>query len=377
MKITVTKSELHNKLKLVGRFIAPNKVNQQYESFLFERRGEILQVAAADEGGWIKTIIEHTSDTEEFLFSVNAKTFLDGINQIPEQPLVISLTDKNTYYDLLVEYAGGRFSMCAGIHRIFETKEERKPGDVVTSISSINLLYGLRRTYFRAASDELRPVMNGVYLELADASFTFVASDGHTLATMEYFGNVERQNSRSGVILAKKLCKVLIDAIPPEDAPMEYFTSGTNIVFGHPQFTVSYRMVEGKYPNFRAVIPKNNTNIASIDRNIFISLLKRVLVFSNKNTNLIKLSFQDGKLQGNAVDMDYSMSASEEMPIEYSGNYMSIGFNGVFLLDLISNIQTSDSIKILLSDPTRAAIITGDAPTDAEQLTYIIMPMSI
>lgn len=377
MKITISKSELQNKLKLVGRFIAPNKVNQQYENFLFELKDGILQVSAADEGGWMKTTIDHNSDCEDVLFSVDAKTLLDGIAQLSEQPIVISLTDKNTYYNLTIDYAGGHFSMSAGKTRIFESSTTEVAGEQKVYISSLNLLYGIKRTYFRAANDELRPVMNGVYIDQSEESFSFVATDGHTLAIMEYFGKTQDDNARSGVILHKKLCKILVDAITPEDEKMMYVVRGNSVIFHHSNFIVSYRMIEGRFPNYRAVIPKENKKIASIERANFMALLKRIIVFCNKNSNLIKLTFSDDTLQGNAVDLDYSMSADETMPIEYSDAHISIGFNGEFFLDLISNMQSCDKIKFLMADPSRAAIITEDDPTDTEQLTYIIMPMQI
>jgi DNA polymerase-3 subunit beta len=136
-------------------------------------------------------------------------------------------------------------------------------------------------------------------------------------------------------------------------------------------------MIEGKYPNFRAVIPQDNNKKATIERLALISLLKRVLVFCNKNSNLIKFTLSDGKLQVNAVDLDLSMSADETMPVEYKDKHMSIGFNGEYLLDLLINMQSSDSVCFLLSDPTRAVIVTDAEPTEGEKLTYIIMPMAI
>ncbi len=375
MKITVSKSEFQSKLKLIGKIIQPNKINQAYESFLFEQQDGVLYVTAADDGGWIKTTIEHQADDNaDILFTINAKTLLDALGQLPEQPLTLSISKQKNYNEILVEYAGGHFSMLGGVYRGFEATTAPIPGEIKMPISSLNVLYGLKRTYFRAANDELRPVMNGVYLDQIGSSTTFVASDGSTLAMMEYSGD---GTERSGVILPKKMCKMLIDIIPAEDEGINYVIRGNNIVFLHSTFTLSYRMIEGKFPNYRAVIPKENTKIATVDRVPFISILKRVLIFCNKNSNLIKVTFTDDKLLVNGLDLDLSMSADETMPISYKEKHMSIGFNGEYLLDILLNMPTSESVCFQMSDPTRAIILSEAVQTQGEKMTYIIMPMAI
>lgn len=375
MKIIISKSEFQSKLKLVSKIIQPNKVNAAYDNFLFELNDGILQVSAADESGWIKTTIEYQSvDEENMFFTINAKTLLDAIGQLPEQPVTLTLTSKGNFNEVLLNYAGGHFSMLGGVYKGFETTTLPVPGEVQMPISSLDMLYGLRRTYFRAANDELRPVMNGVYLDQVGSAVTFVASDGSTLSMMEYSGD---GTERSGIIFPRKICKVLIDILPPEDEKASYVVRGNNTVFQHSLFTLSYRMIEGKYPNYRAVIPKDNNKKAVIERLPLVALLKRVLVAANKNSNLIKLTLSDGKLQVNSVNLDLSMSADEIISIEYTNKQMSIGFNGEFLLDLLVNMQTTDSVCLLLSDPTRAAIVTDAEPIEGETLTYIIMPMAI
>lgn len=375
MKITVSKSEFQSKLKLVGKIIQPSKINQAYESFLFELQDGVLYVAAADEGGWIKTTIEHqVDDNTNTLFTINAKTLLEALSQLPEQPLTFSITNKGNYNEVLFEYAGGHFSMLGGVYKGFEATTAPVPSEVKMLISSLDVLYGIKRTYFRAANDELRPVLSGVYLDQVGSSVTFVASDGSTLAMMEYSGD---GTERSGIILPKKMCKMLIDVIPTEDENIQYIVRGNNIVFVHSAFTLSYRMIEGKFPNYRVVVPKENNKIAAIERLPLISILKRVLIFCNKNSNLIKLTFTDGKLLVNAVDLDLSMSADESMPISYKEKHMSIGFNGSFLLDILLNMPSTESVCVQMADPTRAIIISETMDVEGEKMTYVMMPMAI
>lgn len=375
MKIIISKSEFQSKLKLVSKIIQPNKINAAYDNFLFELNSGIFQVTAADECGWIKTSIEYQSgDEENTLFTINAKTLLDAIAQLPEQPITLTLTNKGNFNEVLLDYAGGHFSMLGGVYRGFDSASLPVANEVHMLVSSLDILYGLRRTYFRAANDELRPVMNGVYLDQVGTSTTFVASDGSTLTMMEYFGD---GTERSGIILPKKICKVLIDILTPEDENIRYVVRGNNVVFQHSLFTLSYRMIEGKYPNYRAVIPQNNSKKATIERLPLIALLKRILVAANKNSNSIKFTLSEKKLQVNSVNLDLSMSADESIPAAYSDKHMSIGFNGEYLLDLLVNMQTVDSVCFLLSDPTRAAIVTDAGLTEGEKLTYIIMPMAI
>ncbi|NDV81360.1 DNA polymerase III subunit beta [Bacteroides sp. 51] len=375
MNITVSKNELLSKLKLVGKIIQPNKTNPELDNFLFKIDSDKLSVTGADEQGSITTTIECTIDPEGGTlnqFTANAKTLLDALKELSEQPLTFKLSVKDMYVEITAQYINGKFEIVGGKGDLFPTVNPT--GDPLQiPMSSMQFTHGLKRTYFRAADDELRPVMNGVYIDQQEEVLTFVGSDGSTLAMMEYISN---NQNRCSFILPSKIAKILVDIIPADEDNFSIHVFSKHVQFVHSGFTILYRMIEGKYPNYRSVIPSSNNLICRGSKLDVIAALKRVSIFCNRNTSLLKVTLFNNKMMLAAQDLDYSISADEEIPVEYTSEKVSIGFKATFLLDILSNLPY-DEFTLHIADPSRAALIKGAEQSDSENLTYLIMPLML
>jgi DNA polymerase-3 subunit beta len=135
--------------------------------------------------------------------------------------------------------------------------------------------------------------------------------------------------------------------------------------------------VEGNYPSYNSVIPKQNPNVMVIDRLNFHNTVKRVSVFSNQASNLIKLHINENELVVSAQDIDFSISAVERLSCEYEGEKMDIGFKSTFLQEILTNISTGD-VRVELSDPTRAGLLLpAENDDDDEEMLMLLMPMMI
>jgi DNA polymerase-3 subunit beta len=237
------------------------------------------------------------------------------------------------------------------------------------------LLSGISKTLFATADDELRPVMGGIFVEAATDKITFVASDAHKL--VRYQRTDAHADDNSSFILPKKPASLLKNILPKEEGAVTVEFDDKNAFFILSNYKVVCRLVEGNYPNYNSVIPKNNPRKITIDRVEFFNTLKRVSVFSNQASNLVKLQLKGNQVMVSAQDIDFSISAYERIKCQYEGDEIEIGFKSVFLLEILSNIGSQD-VMIELADPTRAGLfLPVISDNESEDLLMLLMPMMI
>jgi DNA polymerase-3 subunit beta len=250
-------------------------------------------------------------------------------------------------------------------------------GDQATriSISSDLLLNGILKTLFATADDELRPVMNGIFVELENNEITFVASDAHKL--VRYKRTDVNISDSAHFILPKKPASLLRIILPKEKNDVSLEFDDKNAYFTTSNYKLICRLVEGNYPSYNSVIPTKNPNKLTIDRVDFYNTLKRVSLFSNQASNLVKLNLAGNQLTLTAQDVDFSIAANERITCQYEGDEMDIGFKSTFLLEILANL-TSTEIIMELSDPTRAGILLPfEKEIPEEDVLMLLMPMMI
>jgi len=241
------------------------------------------------------------------------------------------------------------------------------PGDVLAN--------GINKTLFATSNDELRPIMCGVYMALGADGITFVATDAHRL--VRYTRNDVKAPVLASFVLPKKPLSILKGILTGLEDSVQLIYNQTNAYFKFNNIELSCRLVDGKYPNYEAVIPTDNPNKLITDRITLINILKRVSIYSNKSTHLVRFKITGNELQITAEDIDYSNEASERLTVEYSGIDIEIGFNSKALLEMLNYIQT-ETIEMEMSTPNRAVLLfphNYDAPE--EKLLMLIMPFVI
>jgi len=151
----------------------------------------------------------------------------------------------------------------------------------------------------------------------------------------------------------------------------------SNAIFTFNDIILVCRLIDGKYPNYEAVIPKENPNVLTIDRSQFLSSIKRVSIFSNKTTHQIKLKLAGSELALSAEDIDFANESNERLTCNYDGGDMEIGFNSRFLMEMLNNMDTPE-IKLEMSDPSRAGIlIPGSKENNNEDILMLVMPVML
>jgi DNA polymerase III subunit beta len=374
MKFVVSSSELLGHLQAISRVISSKNTLPILDNFLFNLSGNDLEITASDLESTLITRMKLENTDGDGSIALPARILLDTLKEFSVQPLTFDINMDTMA--VVISSENGKFNVVGqnGIDfpALPSIKKDKK---FVFAINADVLLSGITKTLFATADDELRPVMGGIFVEASTDKITFVASDAHKL--VRYQRTDAHADDNSSFILPKKPASLLKNILPKEEGNVTVEYDDKNAFFILSNYKVVCRLVEGNYPNYNSVIPKNNPRKITIDRVEFFNTLKRVSVFSNQASNLVKLQLKGNQVMVSAQDIDFSISAYERIKCQYEGEEIEIGFKSVFLLEILSNIGTQD-VMIELADPTRAGLfLPVISDNEAEDLLMLLMPMMI
>lgn len=372
MKFVVSSATLLSHLQAISRVINSKNTLPILDCFLLDLKDNVLSLTAADTETRLETSVEVQSAEGNGNLAINAKNLLDPLRELPDQPLTFDINDETL--EVYIYYYNGKYNFVGLKGDEYPRPKELKDTALTINVEAGLLFDGINRTVFATADDELRPVMNGIYFDITADDLTFVASDGHKLVRVTT-PDVKGEG-RSSFILPKKPANLLKSLLPKETGMVEIKFDENNAYVTMSNFVMICRFVEGRYPNYNSVIPKNNPNNVVLDRLALLNALKRVAVFSNPASSLIKLQLSEDKIVVSAQDIDFLTSAEEIIPCTYAGNAMSIGFKAVFLIDILNNIPASD-VRVELSDPSRAGVILPEEKDEHQDMLTLLMPMML
>lgn len=372
MKFSVSSSALLSLLSTTGKVISNKNTLPILDYFLMELSVGELKVTTSDLETTLIGSIKVDNMESEGTIAAPAKLMLDSLKEFPEMPLTIEVNDSN--WEIKLSWKSGMLSIpgasAVSYPQVPQLNAERKElkMDVDTLVGGIN------KTIFATADDELRPVMNGIYINLEPNKLTFVGTDAHKLVKYE----AETANEvNASFILPKKPANLLKSVLLKEEENIEMAFDSKNAVFKLKNHTLVCRLIEGNYPNYNAVIPSNNPNKVLIDRIELINGIKRVAVCSNPATNLIRMDIANNNINLTAQDLDFSVSANESISCSYEGQAISIGFKSTFMVEILANIETP-TVVIELADSTRAGVfkpLYDDKQSNSTLM--LLMPMLI
>ncbi|MBQ8867433.1 MAG: DNA polymerase III subunit beta [Bacteroidaceae bacterium] len=372
MKFVISSTALFSHLQAIGRVINSKNTLPILDCFLLELNDGTLSLTASDNETTMATSLEVNESDGNCRFAINAKTILDALKEIPEQPLTFDFNPSTL--EILVQYMNGRYSVVAQNADEYPIPVTLGETAVHVEMEAATLLNGINRALFATADDELRPVMNGIYFDITTEDITMVASDGHKLVRNKNFAT--KGNEKAAFILPKKPATLLKNLLGKEQGSVSIDFDDRNATFTLPNYRMVCRLIEGRYPNYNSVIPQNNPHKVTIDRAILLSALKRVSVFSSQASSLIKIRLQDNQLVLSGQDIDFSTSAEESINCSYTDSPMSIGFKATFLIDILNNLSGQDVI-IELADPSRAGVLVPAEQEENEDLLMLLMPMML
>ncbi|MDR3338854.1 MAG: DNA polymerase III subunit beta [Candidatus Symbiothrix sp.] len=372
MKFVVSSSALSSHLQVVSRVIASKSTIPVLDCFLFELHDNLLKITAADSETRMITSVEVHDVEGDGVFAIPSKNLLDSLKELPEQPITFDINDEN--FEVYIYYENGKYNFIAQNGEEYPQPKPLKEGAARIEISAEELLSGISRTLFATAEDELRPVMNGIFFDISESETTFVASDGHKLVRFKNYS--VKGNETTSFILPKKPANLLKTVLPKESGRVIIGFDDNNAYISMEHIVIISRLIEGRYPNYNSVIPKENPYRVTIDRVLCLNALKRVSVFSNPSSSLIKLQVSENSIFISAQDIDFSTSAEETVACIYDGEPISIGFKGTFLIEIMNNIPSTE-VVFELADPSRAGLVLPSENEQDEDLLMLLMPMML
>ena len=372
MKFIVSSTALFSHLQAISRVINSRNSLPILDCFLFELRDGTLFMTASDNDTTLSTSIEVNEFDGDGRLAVSSKTLLEALKEIPEQPLSFQINPSNL--EITVQYQNGKYSLMGQNADEYPQTQELGSNAVQVNIPADVLMGGVNRSIFATADAELRPVMNGLYFDIPPEDITLVASDGHKLVRCKTFA--AHSDEKAAFILPKKPANLLKNLLPKEQGDVQIGFDDRNASFTLENYRMVCRLIEGRYPNYNSVIPQNNPYRVTVDRLTLLSALKRVLIFSNQSSALIKLHLESNQLVVSGQYIVYSTSAEERVPCEYGDSPMNIGFKGTFLIDILNNMG-GENVIIELSDPSRAGVIVPAEQEENEDLLMLLMPMML
>ncbi len=373
MRFVVSSLELLNHLQAISRVISNKSTLPILDNFLFDLKDQKLTLTASDLEVTMITSLVPDSMEGEGVIALPSRLLLETLKKFPEQPLSFDINMDTYGIDIVTEK--GKFSIVGQNGEDFPelpSIDENKASHLQVPVELLET--GINKTLFATADDELRPVMNGILVEITPEKINFVASDSHKLVRYSRLdGHAEITAS---FILPKKPANSLKGILPKEEGDVAIEFDDKNAVFTLPNYKMICRLVEGNYPAYGAVIPQDNPNKVIIDRVDFYNTLGRVSLFSNQANNLVKLKMENNEMTVSAQDLDFSISAFEKITCQYDGDEMEIGFKSAFLAEILDNLSSGD-VVLELSDPSRAGILLPFEKNENEDELMLLMPMMI
>ena len=372
MKFSVSSSALLSLLATTGKVISNKNTLPILDYFLMELSGTTLKVTTSDLETTLVGSIEVDSVETEGTIAAPAKLMLDSLKEFPELPLEIDVNDKN--WEIRINWKSGSLSIPGASAVSYPAVPQLSAEKKEIELDVDTLVNGINKTIFATADDELRPVMNGIYINLQPESLTFVGTDAHKLVKYE---SETRNEVSSSFILPKKPANLLKSVLLKEEGAIAVAFDSKNAMFSLKSHTLVCRLIEGSYPNYNAVIPTGNPNKVLVDRIELVNGIKRVAVCSNPTTNLIRMEIADNRINLAAQDIDFSVSANETISCSYDGQPIEIGFKSTFLVEILSNMDTP-TVVVELADSTREGVfkpVYDDKQTSSTLM--LLMPMML
>ena len=375
MKFIVNSQLFVKQLQAISSVITTNNTVPIINCFHMHLDDGLLTVRATDLGTTMITKIEVESNTSGLCdIAVPSRLLLDILKSLDDVPMTFSVDDKT--YSIEISSGEGTYQLAGNNPETFPAEPVANDTQMIKMPASV-LLNAVSKTSFATCNDELRAQMCGIFCELTPDGTTFVATDAQKL--VRYRRTDVTSDESTNFILPTKpmlMVKNILNS-RKEDCEVEMKYNNTNVFIHFDNYDIICRLIDGKYPNYEAAIPKENPNKLIIDRGTFLNTLRRVGLFANQSTHQVRLTLKEHELEISAEDIEFSNKAVETMPCNYEGEDMEIGFSAKFLTEMLSNLST-ENVLIEMSNPRRAGILFPMAEEDeetSESILMLVMPM--
>ncbi len=372
LKFIVSSSKILKHLQQISGVLNSSNSLPILDNFLFSIDKGTLVVSASDLESTMTTHIELVEGKQSGKIAIPAKILLETLKTFQDHPLTFVVDEK--LFNIEIVSDNGKYKL-TGFNGDEFPRLPVMEGSKKIEVDSELMGTAISKTLFATGNDELRPVMSGVFCQFGKEGLTFVATDAHKL--VRYRRTDVKSSNEGAFIIPKKPLNLLKNIVSSEPGKLNIAFTENNAFFEFGNFTLTCRLIDGRYPNYEAVIPSDNPNQLTIERQRLLNSVRRVSIFSNKTTHQVRLKISGSELQISAEDLDFANEANERLGCDYSGEDMEIGFNARFLMDMLSNLD-NDLVRLEMSAPNRAGILTpGDSTREGEDILMLVMPVML
>jgi DNA polymerase-3 subunit beta len=373
MKLIVSKAAIEGAANMLSKVINAKNALPILGDIMCEVKDQEMRMTASDSEVTMSTTITLETAEGEGRFCVSAEKLKDALSQLAEQPVTILATTESDMMFRLQHSTGETFFPLENADE-YPLPMAEKYNETLDDVQGQWIIDALKRTLWATANDDLRPVMNGVYFGLDEGYLDIVASDGHVLVKSRYSVIDKVKVNRCGsFIMPKKVAKILSE-VTTTNAKLEWNERWAHVGVG--LCDITFRLIEGKYPNYNSIIPDNQPLMAVVPRALMVSAIRKVLPFTNTSSMMLCMNFETNLLTLSGDDYDFSQGATDKITVEYAGEPIAIGAKGSGLLTLFAKLSGQE-VDVHMTDPSRAIVITpSEQPEDCEIL-MLTMPMLI
>lgn len=372
MKLIANSSDLLKNLSPLEKIIPKNPLIPILENFLFEVEGDSLKVTVSDLQITAFAVLSvECKDTGRM--AIPAKLFIDTLKKLDEQ--VITLTYDDEKYNLLIKTDAGNFKLSSENPADFPALPKIEKGTTLR-LASEHLKEAIDYTFHATSQDELRPAMNGLYMKFDKEYSDFVATDGHRL--VRYRRTDITHESKQFFIISRRAAQLIPSWLSDdENENVELTFDASNLRLNIRNLEVYCRLVDERFPDYENVIPEDNDNVITFDRQEALYKLNLSFDYANQSTHQVRLHIKENKVKIVAKDSDFSNEADGELSCAHEGGTLEVGFNAHYLIELFGKLR-SKKVIIKLKDAEKASVVVPDWIED-EQLDVLalVMPMSL
>lgn len=372
MRFNVEGKAFQQQLQAVSKVINAKNTMRILDNFLLKVEGDRLSITGSDSENVLTAVLPVLQAEGNGAIAVPAKRLLEITKEIDNQPLEFIIDDET--FEIELRFLNGHFNFMGVNAEEYPVPRSLPEEKLELTLPATMVLKGINNTIYAVSPDTARPVMTGIFWDIHEGDVTFVSSDTHKLVKYENFE--ASPGMEASFILPGKTAGILRNLIGKDDAFVKISFDNKGGLFEFGDYFLYSVFVNGNYPNYNRVIPANNPFKLVVDRVSIINSLRRINLFAPKSSNLVVLVLDSNQVTLSAQDLDYGTSAEERIICEYSGNQMTVGFNGVFMVEILSNMH-DETIELALSDPARPGIYTGLKESQDEKLVTIQMPMQV
>ncbi len=372
MKFRISSDNLYAHLVQISKVIVQKNALPILDSVLFELNGEQLVLTASDGETRLVTRLDvEETDGKAIKIAIKNRMLLDPLKEISDQ--IITMTVDEATMLVKVDYRNGTFSFKAQNGETYPTVHTFNEEPVTISIPQNVFLAGIGYTINATSPEDARPITTGVHFDVKPEHITFVGTDGFLLSM--YKNTNVRLGLDTTFTFQKKPALLLRSFLSKDDeAPLDLKIYGNHAVIKTDRVDMVCRLIEGKYPNYLAVIPKNNNNEMLADRVQFLSALRRVSMFTNQAFNLVSFDFAAERLHLKGNDTDFSTAAEEQLAVSYTGQPQVVSFRSTQLMEILSNLN-SERISFKLGDKATPGLLSPFETEKGEEITSLVMPL--